>query len=887
MNLASQIKAAAWRENLGGFRDRPRPEGSREGAFNQLELSQFNRDGADEDPVRTLAAVIGGAVPEHVAAELRSAHAGLAQAEVRARRRGGHLAALADRAGAGSLAELVAACGRDVHTTARLLETLATEGHQLHPCARTRLGWDRADRERYDLEATRPVQVRLVADRAGVLERSGDDFRNHPMLRGLDLPDPVLPVHPWQLEHRVLPGYRDLFASGRLEVMDATAPAWPTAAIRTLAGHGAPGFLKLALGIQITSTRRDISPATALLGPRLSALLMAINRITHNGLESEHRILADTAGAWLPGSRELTALARSPLTSIEPSDLVYVPATALTATSPVTGLSLAAEYARWSGDPEAWLRKYTRLFAHPVLAKAEMGIGLEAHLQNSIVAMRGPEPVFPVSRDLGGARIHLPTLPWDLELPKDSPVNAASMDQVRSKVAYTLFQNHFAALVAVLERDLGLDGAGFWADLATELDGRLSGAAREAYLAPKQATKALLTMRLHPGEEIETTVDNPLASARIHAHPTLDRHVRALQSPASAWIYDPAGVTAYLHSVRETLGHTVLYAMKACANPGVLAAAVAAADGVECASGGELATALAAGAGRLAFSGPAKTPADLAAAAACAVPLWMHAESVRELEGLAAAGFTGPVALRVNRGRALPGTHQMTGVPTPFGIDEAQVPAAVDRALDLGLDLVGFHLHAVSNCLEAEAYAWHVRDALAWSRAASGRFALRYVNVGGGLGADPRGARIDLRALAAGLRGLDAGGAELVFEPGRYVAAPAGWYVAEVLDLKTVRGQAFAVVRGGTHHFRLPAAWGYSHPFTVVPGPRTGPVWSDVEVRVCGELCTPRDVLNGGQFVSSLAIGDRLVFADAGAYGWEISHDRFLGHPGPQQVVIG
>jgi diaminopimelate decarboxylase/siderophore synthetase component len=882
VNLASQIKAAAWRENLAGYRYRPKPEGAVERAFNQLEV-----DGPDEDPVKTLEAIIAGPVPEHLAAELQSAREGLAHARSRAERRSRHLAALAARAGAESLAELVAACGRDVHTTARLLETLATEGHQLHPCARTRLGWDRRDRERYDLEATRPIGIRLVADRAGVLERSGDDFRNHPMLRTLDLPDPVLPAHPWQLEHRILPAHRDLFASGRLRVLEETIPAWPTAAIRTLAGHDAPGFLKLALGIHITSTRRDISPATALLGPRLSALLLAINRIGHNGLESEHRILADTAGAWLPGSRDLTALARSPLTGIEPRDLVYVPATALTATSPVTGMSLAAEYAQWSGDLDAWIRAYARLFAHPVLTKAEAGIGLEAHLQNSIVAMRGPHPVFPVSRDLGGARIHLPTLPWDLELPQDSPVNAASMDQVRAKVAYTLFQNHFASLVAVLERDLGLDAAAFWDDLADDLRDRLSTAERDAYLAPHQPTKALLTMRLHPGEEIETPVDNPLAGHRIHEHPTLDRHVRALRSPASAWIYDPAGTTAYLESLRETLGHTVLYAMKACANPAVLAAAVRAAHGVECASGGELAAARAAGAARLAFSGPAKTPADLAAAAACEVPLWMHAESVRELDGLAAAGFTGPVALRVNRGRALPGTHQMTGVPTPFGIDEAEVPAALDRALGLGLDVVGFHLHAVSNCLEAEAYAWHVRDALAWSRSAARGFELRYVNVGGGLGADPRGARIDLAALAEGIRDLETGGAELVFEPGRYVAAPAGWYVAEVVDLKTVRGQAFAVVRGGTHHFRLPAAWGYSHPFTVVPGPRTGPVWSDVAVRVCGELCTPRDVLNGGQSVSSIAVGDRLVFASAGAYGWEISHDRFLGHPGPEQVVIG
>ncbi|MEU5871293.1 type III PLP-dependent enzyme [Glycomyces sp. NPDC047369] len=368
--------------------------------------------------------------------------------------------------------------------------------------------------------------------------------------------------------------------------------------------------------------------------------------------------------------------------------------------------------------------------------------------------------------------------------------------------------------------------------------------------------------------------------------------VEALESPASAWIYDPAVFTARLAAVREAFPEwTVLYAMKACANPAIVAAAVRGADGIECASGGELAAAQAAGARRLAFSGPAKTPADIAAAAACATPLVMHAESVRELEALAAAGFAGPVALRVNRGRALPGSHQMTGAPTPFGMDEDTALTAAEHALSLGLDVAGFHLHAVSNCLDAAAYAAHVHDALAWAgQAAADRFPLRYINIGGGLGADPRGDAIDLDALKAGLgeaprRLLDAG-ADLVVEPGRYLAAAAGWYTAEVVDVKNVAGRAFALVRGGTHHFRLPAAWGYAHPFHIVPGPRSGAVLTDVEVRVCGELCTPRDVLNGGQQVASIGAGDRLVFADAGAYGWEISHDRFLGHPGPDMVVI-
>ncbi|MCC3763236.1 hypothetical protein K3N28_09150 [Glycomyces sp. TRM65418] len=508
-HLAAQITAAAWRENLNGRRERPAPEGARDGAFNQLDLP----GGADEDPVATLEAILGAPVPEHLRAELRSAREGLALARVRAANRNRHFAALAARAGAGSLAELVAACTGDPHTTTRLLETLATEGHQLHPCARTRLGWEPADLARYDLETARPIRVRLVADRGGVLARSGTDLREHPMLAGLDLPGPVLPVHPWQLEHRILPKYADLFAAGRLAVLEATVPAWPTAAIRTLAGHGAPGFLKLALGIHVTSTRRDISPNTAFLAPVLSAKLRSMDPAT--GEEHRHALVADVAGAWLPGARDLTAIARAPLHESLAPGLVCVPATALAAISPVTGVSLAAEYADWSGDAGRWMRDYARLWTGPILEKARLGIGLETHLQNSLVGFRGPQPITPVTRDLGGARIHAPSAPFPLELPADSPVNAASMDQVRSKVAYTLFQNHFAPLAAALERDCGLDAAGFWSDLADHIAALpLPAADRDAYLAPRVPTKALLTMRLHPGREIATLVDNPLAKGR-------------------------------------------------------------------------------------------------------------------------------------------------------------------------------------------------------------------------------------------------------------------------------------------------------------------------------------------------------------------------------------
>ena len=374
----------------------------------------------------------------------------------------------------------------------------------------------------------------------------------------------------------------------------------------------------------------------------------------------------------------------------------------------------------------------------------------------------------------------------------------------------------------------------------------------------------------------------------------IDDLAATLPSPACAWVWEPAALRERTEAVRAALPTaTVLYAMKACANPGVLAAAVDACDGVECASAGEVNAAIEAGATRIAFSGPAKTGAEAALAAAHADRITVHAESQTELHRLAEAAFTGPVALRVNRGPALPGSHRMTGEATPFGIGPDEVPAAARTARRLGLDVVGFHLHAVSNCLDAAAYAAHVAGGLDWARttAAEAGIDLRYLNVGGGLGADPRGETIDLDLLGDLLARLETGRVELVVEPGRYLAAPTGTYLTEVTDLKTVNGQAFALVRGGTHHFRLPAAWGYAHPFTVVaaeawPHSWPRPRFEDVSLRVCGELCTPRDVLNTGQHVASVAVGDRLCFAGAGAYGWEISHDRFLHHPRPLQITL-
>lgn len=364
-----------------------------------------------------------------------------------------------------------------------------------------------------------------------------------------------------------------------------------------------------------------------------------------------------------------------------------------------------------------------------------------------------------------------------------------------------------------------------------------------------------------------------------------------LPTPRCAYLYDTTTLRTQTARLRAALPArtTILYAVKANGHPTVIRCLAQETDGLEVASGGELDLAIQAGARRIVFGGPAKTDTELAAAVHAGALL--NVESPHEIRRLAALGLTTDICLRVNRHHStLTGSHTMTGTPTPFGIDETQLP---DILADIpeSLRVTGFHLHAVSNNLDGHAHAAFLTDAITWSMrtATTHHLPPPIVNAGGGLGVNYLDhTSIDLTPLSTV---TIPDGVELILEPGRYLTADAGTYAAEVLDLKTTHGRTFAILRGGTHHFRLPAAWGYSHPFTITPiddWPHPYPRLevTDTTVDAVGELCTPRDVLTRNQHVDRLRTGDILLFHRAGAYGWDISHHDFLRHDPPTFITL-
>jgi siderophore synthetase component len=399
------------------------------------------------------------------------------------------------------------------------LERLGTEGHNLHPCGRTRLGWTSTDAERYDQEsagfAIRFVEIRRgahIGDDVGALLRAG-----YP---GLPEPDDgylLQPVHPWQLEHVLRGRYAQAFADGSLRETDADGPhAVPTTAVRTLLlapdGEGRRRYLKLSLDIQITSTRRNISIATTQNGPSLSRLLPRLLP------DSGSVLLPEIAGAAFDGSRDIAAIVRDGLHDrLEPGE-VAVPATALPATSPVTGRTVLAEIVDRSGLAAVdFLAQYARVLLTPLLSLLSAGIGLEAHLQNSIPIFRDGRPTRIAFRDLGGLRINSRRLATRGIDPKLWPATVVAVDDqapVLAKVGYTALQAHLGELVIRLGEAYAVPETQAWRavrDVVEDLTAHADPADRAFLFAPTMPHKALVRMRLAPGGDIYTPVPNPLA----------------------------------------------------------------------------------------------------------------------------------------------------------------------------------------------------------------------------------------------------------------------------------------------------------------------------------------------------------------------------------------
>lgn len=335
------------------------------------------------------------------------------------------------------------------------------------------------------------------------------------------------------------------------------------------------------------------------------------------------------------------------------------------------------------------------------------------------------------------------------------------------------------------------------------------------------------------------------------------------------------------------------YAMKANPHPELLRAFAALGASFDCASIGELQSVAELGLppGRLFFAGPGKREEDLNLALSMGVRIQAEGwEDLARLDALAASPLA--VNLRVHPATgAEEGNRIIGGVgPSAFGIDEEQLPGILERAKSLRhVSVRGLHVFAASNQRDAQKLlATHTMVLeLAARMHQEFKLELEQVDLGGGLGVAYAEDQTELEVVTLG-RGLEAllkehswFHGELILEPGRFLAAPCGIYLARVVRIKESRGTHFAILEGGINHLLRPLLTG--EPFPVAAIGKNG---LPLRTTLAGPLCTSLDRLGDADLPSDLSPGDLLAFGRTGAYGFSEGMTHFLSHPVPKEIWV-
>jgi len=379
----------------------------------------------------------------------------------------------------------------------------------------------------------------------------------------------------------------------------------------------------------------------------------------------------------------------------------------------------------------------------------------------------------------------------------------------------------------------------------------------------------------------------------------------ARQHGTPLYVYDEATIRQRASEYVAAMGSAgqVLYSAKAFASPQFLRVVAEEGLGLDVVSAGELHLALKSGfpQDRIHFLGNNKSRQDLEAAFNAGATIVIDGEYEFELlREVVPEGKRTPVMLRLSPG-VKPDTHDhiSTGqLDSKFGfsIESGAARKAVERALGHArLELIGLHSHIGSQIFGLGAYEHamsimldllvELRDELS--------FEPRKLGAGGGLGIaytrndDPPTPRhfvqVVHRALVAGCaeRGLKV--PQLVVEPGRSIAGPAGMALYTVGSIKDIPGiRRYVAVDGGMGDNIRPKLYGARYEAYLASAPDRAP---DGMVTIAGKYCESTDILITDIEMPALKPGDIIALPAAGAYCLAMA-SNYNGMPRPEVLLL-
>ncbi|MGB0205766.1 MAG: diaminopimelate decarboxylase [Neptuniibacter sp.] len=351
---------------------------------------------------------------------------------------------------------------------------------------------------------------------------------------------------------------------------------------------------------------------------------------------------------------------------------------------------------------------------------------------------------------------------------------------------------------------------------------------------------------------------------------------------------------AYLAYADALEGHDslVCYAVKANSNLAVLNVLARLGAGFDIVSVGELERVLRAGgdASKVVFSGVGKQPHEISKALEVGIRCF-NIESEAELERVNAVaadeGKVAAISFRVNPDVDA-GTHPYisTGLKeNKFGIDIDDAVRIYQRAAEMqSVEIVGMDCHIGSQLTEVAPFLDALdRVLMLVDKLAENGITIKHLDLGGGLGVcyTDEVPPTPQEYISEVLKKIEGRDLELIFEPGRSIAANAGVMLTRVEFLKPTGEKNFAIIDGAMNDLIRPSLYSAYQEIVPVMLRETG---EEKSWDLVGPVCETGDFLGKDRNLN-LEAGDLLAVCSAGAYGFVMA-SNYNSRGRPAEVMV-
>jgi diaminopimelate decarboxylase len=264
--------------------------------------------------------------------------------------------------------------------------------------------------------------------------------------------------------------------------------------------------------------------------------------------------------------------------------------------------------------------------------------------------------------------------------------------------------------------------------------------------------------------------------------------------------------------------------------------------------------------------------------------------SYSRLEQLVKSGLAKECTIRVNP-QIGDGHHAKVDTgnkDSKFGIRLDLISDVVDMAAKSGVKITGLHIHIGSGIKKPEnlTNAMNVLIKIGYQLPD-----LRHINFGGGFPIPYREDELPfsiqdfVREATPILKDeydRRRGEIRFIFEPGRWIVAPAGLLLTRINSIKDQGRISFIGTDTGFNHLLRPALYDAYHSIVNVSKSEIEP---STKYTIAGNICESGDILAEDRLLPESNIGDLLAICDTGAYGMTMA-SNYNRRALPAEVLI-